>query len=539
MEATKVLLVFPAFAQNSFWSMREICTIMGKSWSSPPLGLTTVAALLPRDWRLKLVDCNIEQLTDEDVLDADLVMTGGMIPQRKECLGIIDRVRALGRPVAVGGPDVTSSPDVFAAADFRILGEAEAVMDEFVQAWRSGVRRSVLRAEKFTVDVTRSPIPRFDLVKLDRYLTVGVQFSRGCPFTCEFCDIIELFGRTPRVKTIEQILAELDCLHALGHRGMVDFVDDNFIGNKKAIKALLGPLAEWQKKHGFPFELFTEASINLADDEELLRMMRAANFTIIFVGIETPDPATLAATRKKQNVKRSIPESIARINAAGIQVHAGFILGFDGDRDSIARDMIACIEAAAIPVCMIGLLTALPETQLSRRLLKEGRLDPATDLDFARMLGSTVTADQCTAGLNFRTQRDRATILADYKSVLDAVYDPKAYFRRAANVGRRFGSPATSMFNLHRTIRDLRGFFGIMRRLLWPNPKLLWLFLTIVLPSLIANPGGARPTVSLLIYYFDLGPFARFMSGVISAEIAQLAAAGATPSLPSKPADAA
>lgn len=519
MQPTKVLLTFPKFAQYSFWSMREICAIMGKSWSSPPLGLATVAALLPQDWLPTLIDCNIEPLTDEAILAADIVLTGGMIPQRNECLAIIERVRALGRPVAVGGPDVTSSPDVFAAADFRILGEGEGVIDKFVEAWRSGVGNAVLSAEKYAVDMTRSPIPRFDLIKLDRYLSIGVQFSRGCPFTCEFCDIIELFGRVPRTKTNAQIFAELDRLYELGHRGTVDFVDDNLIGNKKAVKALLGPLAEWQRRHGYPFDLFTEASINLADDVELLRMMHAANFLTVFVGIETPDEATLAAARKKQNTRRSIAESIARINAAGMQVHAGFIIGFDGDRETIAADMARCIDEAAIPVCMIGLLTALPETQLSRRLEKEGRLDPATDLDFARMLGATTVADQGSTGLNFRTQRERRSILADYRAVLDAVYLPEAYFRRVAKAGRRFCSPVKAPFQIGRTFRDMRGFFGIMRRLVWPDPKLFWLFLTVVLPAIIANPGGARSTVTLLIYYFDLVPYARFMSALLETEL--------------------
>lgn len=489
---------------------------MGKSWSSPPLGLITVAALLPKDWEPILVDCNIEPLTDEAILSADLIFTGGMIPQRKECLAIIERVRALGRPVVVGGPDVTSSPDIFARADFRILGEAESVIDQFVEAWRSGTKSMVISAEKYTFDITQSPLPRFDLVKLDRYLEVSVQFSRGCPFTCEFCDIIELFGRVPRAKTNAQILSELDRLYELGHRGNINFVDDNLIGNKKAVKALLGPLIEWQKQHGYPFELLTEASINLADDDELLRLLREANFQNIFVGIETPDEDTLVATRKKQNTRRSIAESIARIHASGIQVLAGFILGFDGDRETIAKDMIECIEASAIPVCMIGLLTALPETQLSRRLEKEGRLNPAEDLDFTRIFDATDVGDQSTAGLNFRTIRSRRAILSDYKTVLDAVYEPRAYFGRVATAGRRFKRSLNVPFSLAFALRDMRGFFGIMRRLAWPNPRLLWLFITVIIPAILANPVAARQTVSALIFYFDMGPFAGGMSKMLA-----------------------
>src|ERR1019366_6549917 len=290
-------------------------------------------------------------------------------------------------------------------ANFRVLGEAEGVIEQFVEAWEAGAREGLFEAEKFQVDVTTSPIPRFDLLKFDDYLHIGVQFSRGCPFTCEFCDIIELYGRVPRAKTNPQMLAELDELYRLGYRGHVDFVDDNLIGNKKAVRKFMPELKAWLERNDYPFEFTTEASVNLADDDDFLAAMSEANFVGVFVGIESPDTDTLIAMRKKQNTKRSLVESIHKIYAAGIFVTAGFIVGFDSEKGSIANAMIELIEDAAIPVCMVGLLYALPNTQLTRRLEKEGRLHPTLDYQQADY------GDHCTQGLNFDTLRPRQEIL--------------------------------------------------------------------------------------------------------------------------------
>jgi radical SAM superfamily enzyme YgiQ (UPF0313 family) len=270
-------------------------------------------------------------------------------------------VQARGKPVVVGGPDVTGSPEVYAAADFIVAGEAEEIINDFIAAWESGQRRGRFTAEKFKIDVTKTPIPRFDLIRREDYLYWGVQFARGCPFTCEFCDIIELYGRAPRVKTAAQMLAELDVLYRSGYRGHLDFVDDNFIGNKRAVKAFLPHLIAWQEAHHYPFELSTEASINLADDDELLDMMRRANFFMVFVGIESPDTDTLVSMQKKQNTRRKLADSIHKIYRAGFQVMAGFILGFDTEKGAVADAMIGCIEETAIPACMVGLLYALPQ----------------------------------------------------------------------------------------------------------------------------------------------------------------------------------
>ena len=361
--ACNVLLIYPRFAGGTFWNFAATCEVFGARYPAAPLGLITVAALLPSAWAMRLVDRNTEELSDGDLAWADLVMTGGMLPQQYDTLEIIDICRAAGKPVVVGGPGVTSGPHIYERADFRVLGEAESIIDKFIAAWEAGAREGVFEAEKFQADVTKSPIPRFDLLKFDHYLHVGVQFSRGCPFTCEFCDIIELYGRVPRAKTNAQMLAELEALYRLGYRGHVDFVDDNLIGNKKAVRSFLLDLRTWLDEHDYPFEFTTEASVNLADDTNLLRVMNEANFVGVFVGIESPDPETLIMAKKKQNTRRSLVESIHKIYAAGLFVHAGFIVGFDSEKDAVADTMIALIEDAAIPVCMVGLLYALPNTQ--------------------------------------------------------------------------------------------------------------------------------------------------------------------------------
>jgi radical SAM superfamily enzyme YgiQ (UPF0313 family) len=507
-----VLLVYPRFFAESFWNFRKTCELFGAKYPTAPLGLITVAAMLPKTWSLRLVDRNTEELTDSDLAWADLVFTGGMLPQLPDTLDIIDLCRARAKPVAVGGPAVTSSPRFCHKANFRVLGEAEGVIDRFVEAWEAGAREGDFEAEKFTADVTKTPIPRFDLLKFEQYLYVGVQFSRGCPFTCEFCDIIELYGRVPRTKTTPQMLAELDELYRLGYRGQVDFVDDNLIGNKKAVKAFLPELAKWVEAHDYPFEFTTEASLNLADDPELLRLLNAANFVGVFIGIESPDTDTLVAMRKKQNTRRSIAQSVHKIYAGGLFVLAGFIVGFDSEKGSVADGMIELIEEAAIPVSIVGLLYALPNTQLTRRLEKEGRLHPEPE---RQPLGS---ADQCTQGLNFETLRPRQEILDDYRRIIDRVYDPIAYAGRVERMFRLLDNSTrkgkTSAY--HSKVAGLE----VVHRLATSLPRdLFWSTLNRCMTS---NPKSARWIVALLAFYLHLGPFSRVVMARIDELLARL-----------------
>ena len=515
IDACKVLMIFPRFNADSFWNYRAACELTGARYPAAPLGLITVAALLPQSWEVRLVNRNTETLIEADLEWADVVMTGGMLFQQPDTLRIIDMCRARCTPVVVGGPDVTSTPDIYNRANFRVLGEAEEIMEDFVAAWRSGAEQGVFHAPMGQTDVTRSPTPRFDLLNLYDYLHVGIQFSRGCPFNCEFCDIIELYGRVPRTKTNEQILAELDALYALGYRGHVDFVDDNLIGNKKALRKFLPDLQSWMNKKNFPFEFSTEASINLADDSELLNALAAANFFAIFVGIESPDTDTLVLMRKKQNTRRSLQESIYKIYEAGIFVIAGFIVGFDSEKGSTAEAMIECIEDTAIPVCAVGLLYALPATQLGRRLLREGRLFPGSDAP-----GPQDTGDQCTIGLNFETKRPRRDVLADYRAVLEAVYDPAAYFGRVRRVGRmlrrgkrRFKAPTKY------ALRDLRAFARLVWRLPNAGPGTARQFWKTMLDGAIHNPRALPFLVMLSALYLHHGPFSRQVIAQIARQI--------------------
>jgi len=511
MPAPKVLMVFPRFNPNSFWSMQAACDAWGAKCPAPPLGMITLAALLPREWNIKLVNRNAEDLKPEDIDWADMVMTGGMLPQQKDTLLLIERCQARGKPVVIGGPDPTSSPDVYGHADFLVLGEAEGIIQEFVDAWDAGERRGRYEAEKFQVDVTKSPIPRFDLLNFKHYLHVGVQFSRGCPFNCEFCDIIELYGRVPRSKTNAQMLAELQTLYDMGYRGHVDFVDDNLIGNKKALKIFLPALRAWQAERGYPFQFSTEASMNLADDAKLLDMMKAANFFAIFVGIESPDTDTLIATQKKQNTRRSLAESVHKIYAAGMFVFAGFIVGFDTEKDSVAAGMIDCIEATSIPVCMIGLLTALPNTQLTRRLHAEKRLLPLL----------SDHGDQCLAGLNFVTLRARRDILTDYRTVLLAVYEPSAYFLRVRAVGRALRRPKLPLkFNAKMALRDVNRLLRLMWHVTARCPALRRHFWETLASTARHNPRALKSIISLMVVYLHLGAFSKQLVSDLDKQIA-------------------
>jgi radical SAM superfamily enzyme YgiQ (UPF0313 family) len=516
----KVLLVFPRFTANSFWSFGASCEATGARAACPPLGLLTLAALLPRSWDLRLVNRNVEDLLDKDLAWADLVMTGGMLPQQPDCLEIIGRCKELGKKVCVGGPDPTSSPHLYEAADFLVLGEAEGIIDDFVAAWTRGVRFGRFQAEKFKADVTKSPIPRFDLLNFDHYLFVGIQFSRGCPFNCEFCDIIELYGRAPRTKTNEQMLAELDYLHSLGYRGHLDFVDDNFIGNKKALKRFLPVLAEWQKKRRYPFRFSTEASLNLADDLELLAMMRDANFFAVFVGIESANTDTLVAAQKKQNAWRSMEESVFAIYSAGIYVLAGFIVGFDTDPEDVCADTVGCIETTSIPVCMVGLLTALPNTQLTRRLEREGRLYPGYDSYDA---GKSGQGDQCTGGINFVPLRPKRDILRDYKGVLERIYTQEAYFKRLGVVGRALNRPYLWQVRRPSYIaKDLRTLARVIWKMSTGGLEQARLFWGLVSTCALKNPLAFESVITMVVIYLHVGPFAQQVISIIDDEIGKI-----------------
>ncbi|MCB4768117.1 B12-binding domain-containing radical SAM protein [Ancylobacter sp. Lp-2] len=513
----RVLLVFPRFNPNSFWNFRPAYELYGARSVAPPLGLMTLAALLPDSWELRLVDRNVSELRDDDILWADLVLTGGMLPQQNDTLAVIDRCQGLGKPVCIGGPDPTSNPDVYAGADFLVLGEAEGIIDRFVEAWESGAQTGRFDAEKFKANVEASPIPRFDLINFHDYLYVGVQFSRGCPFTCEFCDIIELYGRVPRTKTNGQMLAELDRLRQLGYEGHVDFVDDNLIGNKKAIKKFLPELIRWQEANGYPFMFSTEASLNLADDAELLGLMSAANFFVVFTGIESPDQETLVAMQKKQNTRRSIADSVERIYAAGIYVTAGFIVGFDTERGDMATPMIDCVQSSNIPVAMVGLLHALPNTQLMRRLRREGRLFEGYNVALPE------AGDQCTGGLNFTTLRPRVEILKDYRRVIEEIYAPQAFFERVREMTHKLKRrPLGPKLRLREAMKELPLLMRACGRLTFQGRDIARHFWATFIDCARRNPDALEAAMMNMVLYLHLYPFSRHVIAELDARIAEL-----------------
>lgn len=418
----RVLLVNPEFP-SSYWSHRFSLRIAGKKSLLPPLGLLTVASMLPRSWPVRLRDLNVAPLRPADLAWADLVFATGMLVQRASLRKLLLRCREAGVRTVVGGPYASALPGELDLADHVVVGEAEAVLPQLVRDLEEGRARRLYREEGWP-ELSRSPVPRFDLLDASAYYHMAVQFSRGCPFGCEFCDITILYGRRPRTKTASQILAELEAIRETGFRGDVFFVDDNFIGNKKAVRELLPEIAAWRRRTGAPLEFYTEASVNLADDPELVAAMTEAGFTAVFLGIETPSPESLREVRKVQNLRRDLVEGVHSLLGLGLDVWGGFIVGFDHDGPDIFDRMIRFVERAAIPYAMVGLLVALPHTPLYRRLEREGRLLPGQPGD---QFGVT----------NVATRLPPGQLLAGYRRVLEALYEPEAYFRRCrANLAR-------------------------------------------------------------------------------------------------------
>ncbi len=417
----RILLVYPEVPKNTFWSFKYALKLAGKKSAMPPLGLITVAALFPQRYQLKLVDMNIEPLKDHDVRWADAVFVSAMIVQKTSLQEVIATCNRIETPVVVGGPYATTSHQEISGVDHFVLGEVEDIFLDVLADLEKGEARAVYPASP-RPDLSRTVVPRFDLLDLKSYASMAVQYSRGCPFKCEFCDIWAVYGNKPRVKHPDHFLAELDALHALGWQGAVFIVDDNFIGNKRRVKKeLLPALIDWHRDHDYIFRFFTEASINMADDHRLLSLMRDAGFNEVFIGVETPSSRGLEETHKIQNLKIDMKEAIRTIQSYGIGVMAGFILGFDSDEDDIFERQISFIQETGIPRAMVGLLIVLPGTELSTRLAKEGRL-----------VGMTEGNNTHSMETNFVTRMAPDQLREGYKKVLAAIYDSnmKNYFAR-------------------------------------------------------------------------------------------------------------
>lgn len=421
----RVLLVSPRIP-TTYWSYKYALPFVRKKALLPPLGLLTVAALLPEDYEPRLIDMNVRDLPREEVEWADMVFLSAMLVQQQSFDEVVALCRECGTPVVAGGPYPTSSFEKIGGVDHFVLDEAELTLPVFLRDLEQGQAQHVYRDER-KPDLSLTPIPRFDLIDVTLYESMPLQFSRGCPFDCEFCDIIEMFGRKPRTKRPEQFLKEVDHLYNTGFRGSLFIVDDNFVGNKLKVKELLRPFAAWQRKHRYPFIVSTEASITLAQDEELLDLMVSAGFSMVFIGIETPDAKTLAMTHKTQNLREDILSSVVRIQEKGIEVSGGFIVGFDGEAEDIFERQQTFIQKAGISTAMVGLLIALPNTQLYRRLKREGRI-----------LAETRGNNTHDFDLNFVPQMPRQTLLQGYKWLLSQVFSPRNYFQRSLTLIKRF-----------------------------------------------------------------------------------------------------
>ena len=412
-----ILLVYPQYP-DTFWSFKHALKFVSKKASHPPLGLLTVAAMLPGEWEKKLVDMNVTALKDKDIEWADYVFISAMVVQRDSAKETITRCHTLGTKVVAGGPLFTSEYDEFDEVDHLILDEGECTLPPFLEDLKKGEARHIYTSSE-RPDINETPIPQWSLIDMHKYASMSIQYSRGCPYNCEFCNVIVLNGHKPRTKSSEQVLAEIEAIYSQGWRDALFIVDDNFIGNKKKLKAeILPAIIQWSKEKKYPFVFFTEVSINLADDEHLMRLMTEAGFSRVFVGIETPNEDSLAECNKLTNKGRDLVASVKKIQSFGFEVQGGFIVGFDNDPHSIFRSQINFIQNSGIVTAMVGLLNAPRGTQLYQRLRREDRLLKDS------------TGDNTDCSMNFIPRMNYETLIEGYKHILNTIYAPKQYYER-------------------------------------------------------------------------------------------------------------
>jgi radical SAM superfamily enzyme YgiQ (UPF0313 family) len=424
----KALLIYPEFP-DTFWSFRYALKFIHRRASSPPLGLLTIAAMLPEAWEKRLIDMNVESLDDEDLRWADLVFVSAMSVQKKSAEGVIRRCKAAGVRIVAGGPLFTTEYETFGDVDHLVLNEAEITLPRFLEDFGNGVAVRFYTTDQWA-DVRKTPIPLWSLAKMKHYASINIQYSRGCPYNCEFCDITLLCGRKPRTKDKDQVIRELESVYASGFRGQIFFVDDNFIGNKKKLREeILPAIIQWMERRRHPFTFNTQASIELSDHKDLMEMMIRAGFDVVFIGIETPHEQSLAECSKFQNKNRDLLASVRKIQKSGLEVQGGFIVGFDNDPPTIFDTQIRFIQASGVVTAMVGILIALPRTQLYERLKKEQRLLKETsgnNTDFAT---------------NFVPGMDYDLLISGYKKVLSTLYSPKPYYERIRTFLREYIPP--------------------------------------------------------------------------------------------------
>jgi len=431
-----ILLVYPMYP-DTFWSFKHALKFVSKKASFPPLGLLTVAAMLPKDWNKKLIDMNAVRLEDENILWADYVFISAMSIQSDSANQVIQRCKELNAKIVAGGPLFTSSSEYYENIDHLVLNEAEVTLPQFLNDLNEGIPKHKYTSEEWA-DISTTPLPLWDILSIKNYTSMNLQYSRGCPYDCDFCDITVLYGRKPRTKTREQVISELDLLYSTGWRGPVFFVDDNFIGNKSKLKKeILPAIADWMVKRKNPFYLNTEASINLADDDTLMNQMTKAGFEAVFIGIESSNEKSLIECNKPLNTNRDLIASVKKVQDAGLEVQGGFIVGFDNDPPKIFEELTSFIQESGIVTAMVGLLNAPRGTKLQKRLENEGRMLK----DF--------TGNNTDFSINFIPRMDSKTLLDGYQKILNKIYSPKYYYERVMRFMKGFEPKKKKVFHLN------------------------------------------------------------------------------------------
>ena len=480
----KILLVYPE-SPKTFWSFSYALKFISKKSSFPPLGLITIAAMLPDTWEKRLVDMNVTSLKDSDIKWADYVFISAMVIQKASARSVIDRCKALGIKTVAGGPLFTCEYSEYTDVDHLLLCEGELTVPEFLRDLENGNPGHIYSAEEWA-DLSQTPVPSWELVDISKYATLNIQYSRGCPYNCEFCNVTTLFGHNPRTKSAEQLLKELEVIYKLGWRGGVFFVDDNFIGNRKKLKEeVLPALIDWMEKRGYPFGFLTEVSINLSDDEELMQLMVKAGFDTVFVGIETVNEDSLQECNKHQNKNRNMVQCVKKMQHHGLQVQGGFIVGFDSDSPTIFERLIEFIQDSGIATAMVGLLNAPKGTQLYQRLLQEGRIS------------SAFTGNNTDLSINFIPKMNLEVLISGYKNIVNTIYSPRHYYERVRNFLKEYrpvkhSRPHISFSEIEALLRAnfLLGFVGKERKYYWK--LFFW--------SMFRRPAAFPLAITLSIY---------------------------------------
>ncbi len=493
----KILLVYPQYPVT-FWSFSHALRFVSKKAAFPPLGLLTVAAMLPDEWEKKLVDMNVTALSDEDIKWADYVFISAMVVQRDSVKEVITRCNKLGAKTVAGGPLFTTGHDEFEGVDHFVLGEAEVTLTPFLEDLAKGYPKPIYTSDEHP-DIDKTPLPLWSLINMKKYSSMNIQYSRGCPFNCEFCDIIVLNGHKPRTKSKDQMTAELEALYHHGWRGGIFIVDDNFIGNKKKLKAeTLPAIIEWSKEKKYPFAFFTEASINLADDEELMRLMTEAGFDRVFVGIETPNEESLAECNKLPNKGRDLAAEVKKLQNHGFEVQGGFIVGFDSDPVSIFRSQINFIQNSGIVTAMVGLLNAPRGTRLYHRLKKENRLL------------QSFSGNNTDIAINFVPKMNYETLINGYKNILNTIYSPRQYCERVLTFLKEYKPPKVNripqvqFYHITGFIKSV-WFLGIVEK----GRRYYW---KLIISTLFKHPRAFPLSVSLSVFGFHFRKVAEKLS---------------------------